>query len=346
MTWITHNWRIKAGSLLIASLLFAYVQYSRTVTRVLNIRVDRPEIPADMVLSSRIPVFMNVKVYGPRELMEFNVNEFRIVLSNPSPETGENTYRTQLSPELPEGISAVFNREVRITLEKKMIRELPVIPDLDLNLPEGFRAGYRTVTPPTFRVSGPRTAVMQMEKIRTERIFVNTLSSVYRSRALITGLPDFVKIEPGQSFDAEVSLQIVPERIRSSNDPVAEQDLVFLEEIPVRCRNDIKGITMRVLADRKVSVVIMRKPGAPVLPVTGDQFQAEVFCPVFFSNDEKRIMPWDTIMNLPVYITDKLARTDLIVLDTDPPRLSLQFEKTVVKQPDGMVQGLQEHLIR
>jgi hypothetical protein len=346
MERITRNWKIKAGSLFIASLLFWYVQYSKTVTRVINIRIEKPDVPADMVMDSRIPVFMNVKMYGPRELMEFNVNEFRIILSNPSPEAGENLYRTQLSPDLPEGINAVYNRELKVSLDKVAVRELPIIADLNVNIKEGFKAGYILTNPAVVRVKGPEKLLNTLERVRTERIMVNTSSSFFRTKALISDLPEFVAVESKQAHEVEVSARIIPEKLRTEAGTAIDQDLVFLDDIPVKCRNDIRGISMRVLSDRKVSAVILRSADSGSKPVVKEQFTAEVFCPVFYSTELKKILPWDTVMNMPVYLTDKSGRTDLVILDVEPAKLSLQFERVIVQQPTGIRQGLQEHLIR
>ena len=105
--FFTRNWKVKLGSVLIASMLFFYVQWTRNVTRVFHIRVERPDIPEDLILSSRIPSFMDVQFYGPAEEMEFNASAFRITVFSPAkPIPGKNQYKVILIPDPPGEIEA------------------------------------------------------------------------------------------------------------------------------------------------------------------------------------------------------------------------------------------------
>ena len=339
-----HNWQLKLVSLLVSLMLFWYVQYSRTTTRVLNIRVDRPEVPANLVLSSRVPSFMQVKIYGPSEMIDFNVSDFKIVLENPRPAAGENTYRSVIQPELPEGIGAVYQREVTVNLDRLMIRKLPVVPNADINLATGYRAGYMWTNPATISISGPAAVVGEMERLYTEKIAVAGSLPFYSTKVLLSPLPDFVNLASGQPFDVEVNLNVIPEQVELS---LGEESGLFqVTDIPIRCSNDVRGMTMHVLGDRKASILLTVQEETQRNRIKKDQFTATVYCPVYFDTETREILPAPTIMNVPIRVEDRLGRSDIAIIDAEPQFVSVEFEKLVIKAPSDIRRGFQEHLIR
>jgi hypothetical protein len=344
MSWwvnaITKNWKLKAGSVFVALLLFWYVQYSRTITRVMNIRVDRPEIPANLTMSSRTPSFMNVKIYGPREVMDFNVSEFRISLKNPRPEVGTNIYRAQVYPELPEGVGAVYRTELPITLDRVMVRELPVEPILDINLGPGLRPGYMWTKPRTLRVVGPEAIVSRMNRIRTDRTIVAGSRPVFSNKVLISQLPEFVALDKNQPFDVDINLRVLPDNI----DPEVDESLHLITDIPIRCSNDLRGVSMKVMDRNTVDVLVMTNDDK--INIKKEQLSAMLFCAAMLDSETQEVIPSATITNVPVFVEDRLKREGVTILDVIPPRVALEFEKSVVKTPYELRQGLKEHLIR
>ncbi len=342
-TWITYagkNWKLKAGSLFVALLLFWYVQYSKTTTRVMNIRVERPELPANLIISSRIPSYMNVKIYGPKELMDFNVSDFRISLSNPRPEVGSNIYRAQIYPELPEGVGAAYRLEIPVSLDRVLIRDLPVEPVIDMNLSQGLRPGYMWIKPVKLRVAGPRKIVSMMHKIKTDRAIAGGTLPVYTNKVMISQLPEFVTLDKNQPFDVDLSLRLLPDEI----DPETDDSMQLLTDIPIRCSNDTPGLSMSVMDGSSVDILILKDK--PELVIKREQFTGEVFCPAFYDIEDQQIKPDATILNMMVVVNDRMNRDTLSILDVIPPRVSLEFEKSVSKTPYEVRQGLKEHLIR
>lgn len=344
MSWwfnlINSNWKLKAGSIFVALLLFWYVQYSRTITRVMNIRVDRPEIPANLTISSRVPSFMNVKIYGPREVMDFNVSEFRVSLKNPRPEVGTNIYRAQIYPELPNGVGAVYRTEIPLTVDRVMVRQLPVEPILDINLPPELRPGYMWTKPRTLRVVGPEDIVSKMDRIRTDRTVVAGSLPVFSNKVLISQLPEFVSLDKNQPFDVDINLRVLPDNI----DPEIDEKLSLVTDISIRCSNDLRGVSMKVMDRNTVDILVMVSDEK--IKLKREQLMAEVFCPALVDTDTQEIIPSNTITNVPIFIQDRLNREGVTILDVIPPRVSLEFERAVTKTPYELRQGLKEHLIR
>jgi len=327
-SFIFHNWKLKTGSILFAVLLSWYAHYSRNTSRVLHIPVQSPEIPENLSLMSSVPTFLEVRFYGPRENLDLNVTNFRIVLSHPRPEAGENTYRATLLPGLPEGIEAFYKKEVPVTLDKKIIRALAVDPVFEWNLDPGTKEGYIAANPHSVLIRGPSSLLLKMDKLKTQPIKLSGATRFATFRVPLEDLPQYISLAPEQSNEIEINLRILPA------EPIPS---VTMKDVPVVCMNEIKGIN--AVKIQKVDITFEGEK-APDLALAG------VFCPVFYDASSKSLKPQSVISELPVHVLDKNGKEILSVLSVEPSKITLTFEKAVIKAPPEAQQGLKEHLIR
>ncbi|HBS03543.1 MAG TPA: hypothetical protein DEA96_01165 [Leptospiraceae bacterium] len=335
--FFTRNWKVKLGSILIASMLFFYVQWTRNVTRVFHIRVERPDIPEDLILSSRIPSFMDVQFYGPAEEMEFNASAFRITVFSPAkPIPGKNQYKAILIPDPPGQIEAKYEKDLEVTLDRSLTRELPVDPALELTASSDVGLGYVSTNPPSIKVQGPHSIVAEMDRIPTREMKINETRDIVQQKVLISELPEFVSVAPNQELEVQVRA-----RLLSLTEKEDDKETV-LEDVPVRCINDLSELNMKVLGNGTVDLRVRSEE-----PVNKNQFDVRVFCPAFFDPYNRSIKPTFIIHDLPIMATDKLNRPEVEILDVLPARVTLQFERIVPRQrPENEVQqGLQEHLM-
>lgn len=340
---LSHNWRIKVGSLIVSLLLFWYVQDARIMTRIINVRVDRPELPDTLVVSSRIPSFMKVKIYGPREMMDFTASDFRIQLTNQRPGVGEILYVASIYPVLPEGLGAEYERKVPVILDREMKRTLPVTPVLDINLASGFRKGYTFVEPGALRVRGPAAIVSWLERIRTSQLVVSGSLPIFKRKVLINSLPEFVYLDQGEPPDVDIQVNLLPDDL----DPGTDDTVEIVQNVPVVCNKHPAGISMSVDGKATVDVMVMAEDPDMLKHIKKDQFRAEVACPVYYDSDEKKIKPSEKLLGLPVFVNYRGNTNNVIVLDVMPDRLTLKFEKSAApRKPYELRKALREHLIR
>lgn len=334
--FFTRNWKVKLGSIAIASTLFFYVQWTRNVTRVFHVRVERPDIPDDLILASRIPSFMDVTFYGPAEEMEFNASAFRITIYSPAkPIPGKNQYKAILIPDPPGQIEARYDTNLEINLDRSLTRELPVDPALALAASDQVELGYVSTTPSTIKVQGPHSIVAEMDRIPTREMAIREARDIVQQKVLIADLPEFVTVAPNQDLEVQIRARLLEQ---AGN----EGEVQELEEVPVRCLNQLNELNMKVLGKGTVSLRIRSEE-----PVNKNQFDVRVFCPAFFDPYNRSIKPTFIIHDLPLMATDRLNRPEVEILDVLPPRVTLQFERIVKRQrPENEVQqGLQEHLM-
>jgi hypothetical protein len=100
---------------------------------------------------------------------------------------GERTI--QLTPEninveLPSGlkIEEIQPNKIAVKLERVEERDVPVKPETEGALPEGFEIYSRTVSPPTVRVRGPESFVRALDSISTEKISLENQRANFTAR--------------------------------------------------------------------------------------------------------------------------------------------------------------------
>ena len=307
------NAPIKLISLSLALILYIYVDYSSIIVRSVQVEVIEPELPKNLVLLRKIPPFINVKFYGTAEQMDFEISNFKIELENPNPVPGKNLYIATLKPEPPQDVKVSYANELQLFIDRLLTRELSVIPQLELALPESHELGYISINPRTVMLKGPYEALSSMTHVNTENLRITEVVEVLSRRVLIVNLPDFVNFAPNQPFQAELSINILPK---------AKDDYVIIKNVSVVCINNIPDIEMQIPGKTAVNLYISPQQKL----TTRRQFRAYVFCPVFFDKASKSLRPSFAIQNQLVFSTNRLGVENIEVLKIIPPQLSLQFK--------------------
>jgi len=327
------NWKIKLGSFAAALFLFWYVQYSRNITRELNIRVNVPEIPKEYVFSSRVPSFVTVRFRGMYDIMDFNVSDFRINLVNTNIQLGENVFEPKLVPDLPDEIQADFqDEEVVIKLDRELNRRVIVEPDYNYISDKKYRIGYRKVTPSTLMIKGPYEIVSEIVKIPTKPVVLEGDGKLLFGKSKLKELPEFVKLDEDFKNDVEVSIQFL------EKDNMDSQELQ-IDNIPIRCLNDIPGLVMKPYGSETVSVRVLSRNQV----VGAGDLRVGVYCPVFYDSVAKEIKPSYIIDDIYVIAEGKHSPFD--ILEVVPEKVNLQFEISRKAVPGAIQKGFKEHVI-
>ena len=277
-----YNWKSKLGSLILAIGLLFYVQLNQTATRDIQVRITKPRLPRNLVLASKLPAYLNVRLKGPRELMDLPVSDFRIRLSNPHPrplENKPNLFRTVLKPELPEGVIPEFTEGLEVLIEPVRERRLRVAPRVHLKLSGEQKRGYGHISPRTIRIRGPRSVVDKMEHIDTEDIFVESPGNHFYTRVFIQ-LPSFVTTAQGEPLDVEYNMSII-----KGGDLIPEGlQRVEIKDLTVKCSGGAPGgysIEPTIPLDVIVELPLEEKP--PLLKGRRRKIEARAYCKTPFN---------------------------------------------------------------
>ncbi len=312
--YLSKNLAAKAISLILALFLYAYVQYTATVTRSVQVPLIQPELPSHLVFSRKIPSFLNVKFYGRREQMDFDISNFTIKLENPHPLPGLNLYIAKIDPDPPIGIQLSYKKELQILVDRSFMRELSVIPKLQVELPREYELGYVSISPPTVLLKGPYESLSSMSHVESVELRVEDTHELLSYQVRIDELPDFVSFAPKQPFQVELSINILPKK--------AKQNYQSIPNVPIRCSNKLPGIKMRLPGKTAVDIYVNETAQTEALK----RLRALVFCPVFFDSDSKTLRPSFLIQNQPVFVVDPFGSEDAQVVKVEPATVSLQFE--------------------
>lgn len=181
---ITENLGWKLFSLLVATMLWYFVASDEIVLTSVNSPIQLRGMPADLEISSDLPSNIRLELSGPsRKLNELRPNNTVVnvdlgTLTQPSVQT---VTISASNLRLPPGVTLARSvpSQVRIELERRMQRQVPVKPQLVGQLPEGLVLRSATVDPPSIMVTGPRSFVEAVQDASTSVI---DLSQIHGSQ--------------------------------------------------------------------------------------------------------------------------------------------------------------------
>ena len=269
----TRNIYAKVGSLATAGLLFWYVQANRTITRAIQVRVVPMKLKKGLMYASKYPAYLNVKLRGPRQLMDFPVSDFKVRLYTNRQRVGKRLpFRTRLPDRLPAGVEASLAKIVRLDVDRVMTRRLPVEPVAAVDgLAPGTRIGYYWINPRFLRVRGPAETVSAMKVLRTRVIEVKGPVGMFERAIVPEGLPPFVELAPDESFEVRYHATI----IRNPTDVFVKGERhVVIDDLKTRCINGFRDYIVTTTPSVKVTLAVAPNRAAP----TARQLEGLVYC--------------------------------------------------------------------
>ncbi len=342
ISFLLLNWKTKLGSLIMAFFLFAYVQYSRNISRMIQVRVEPPGLSDEFILNGPVPAFMNVRLSGPKDLMDFPVRDLHIKLSNTrkKPSRGENTFLATLEPELPTGVSASYRVRVPVELDFVRFRRLPVVPEFELDLDGGSERGFTRVEPSSLTVRGPAEILNSMDRITTRKTKFHQQKRNVLEDTLIVDFPRYVTAAEGQPIEVKLFVRFLPAGVDAltADDPTVRR----FDQLLVKCDQVPRGVAPVTFTAVAALVRLDALRDAEKLELEG-----VVACPVFFDEKEETIRPFREIQNLPVSLVSKRG-LPFEVLRISPERIQVRFEREAAnKRPRIEVKkGFEEHIFQ
>ncbi|MBI3207665.1 MAG: hypothetical protein HYZ37_02040 [Candidatus Solibacter usitatus] len=168
------NWGLKLASVALALGLWMATVGNSGVTASVSVPVQYRNIDANLEVSSALVENVFVEMRGPAgRLNAASLQNAIVALDVSAQQTpGERTYPiTGSIVSLPPGVKFLraVPSQVRLKLEKREVRELPVLVRL-MAVPKGFRVVSQKVEPATVRVIGPASRVAAIDRIETDLI--------------------------------------------------------------------------------------------------------------------------------------------------------------------------------
>lgn len=206
---IRRNPGLKLVSLVMAVFLwYSITKTERDAERIIEVPISLRRVPETLTVVNQAVKPVTVTLRGPRTILD-NVDERRervqiglanLMLGDNRIELTEN----MLNPDLPRSLKVVrFDpQSVTIQADRRLMRRVPVKPDLAGSPALGYTVAESTVTPEMVEVTGPARLLEELKQVRTESVDLRGVSqSVERSMLLeridpsVTFVPDAVRVK-------------------------------------------------------------------------------------------------------------------------------------------------------
>lgn len=214
---ITHNWHIKILSLVLALILWIYVDSMQKRERFISVPVEVKNIPAEYIVSNGIPISVKVILKGKENrlalLDEKNVRAY-VDLENSA--KGEKMEIVRIDKNsIPQGISIkeINPRIINISIErieKKLVQVMPVITH---EPPDGYNFEDVITDPEEVLVKGPESLIKDIDTVYTKDIDIKSLT---------------------ETTVKEVGLNIKDSRITLENDTAISVKIIIKEQYVVK----------------------------------------------------------------------------------------------------------------
>ena len=217
MRMLTENLGWKLASVVIATGFWWALSGQTEVATAVPATVRYRNVPADLELSSDHVDRLFLKVRGPAARLAANsLSQTTLVLDlGNALKPGEQTFTiTNDNLTLPPGVTLVrvVPSQVRVRLERRTIKDVPVEVRFAGPPPSGYRVSRQTVEPTTVRVVGPESRLEQIETLQTDPVDLSTELANAEFRVPIV-LPDpQVRFEQAQPLaTVRVTLEKIPQ---------------------------------------------------------------------------------------------------------------------------------------
>lgn len=179
------HWPAKVISLAAATLLFFFYRYSSLEERTLSIPL-KLNLPPGLAVATPYPRYVRVTLRGNGDAISAIPDEDISVSGDLSRFDSEGQYRVPLrltrsgsALKVTPLIARVEPSELRLLLEKEMVKSVQVLPVIKGLPAHGFEMAQYGITPNAVEVSGPRSAIQALDRVNTEPVDVTGASGSF-----------------------------------------------------------------------------------------------------------------------------------------------------------------------
>jgi len=174
--WITNNWLLKLMSLLLATLVWAAVSNQTSSEIGLEVPLEYRNIPAHMEITGDMTNTVQVRLRGSAQVVKgITARDIATTVDLSQMKVGE-----KVVPLSPHNVQAPFGADVirvnpssvRFTLERTLLKSVPIVPTIVGDPADGFQFGPILISPSAVEVEGPESRVNTLSSIATTPIHV------------------------------------------------------------------------------------------------------------------------------------------------------------------------------
>lgn len=208
------NGRLTLMSLGVAFLVFIVSRQPDRDIMLVGVPLEFTNIPAGLEISSEVPSAVNLRLRGPRDLVQgITANELEVKADLSSKTAGERVIQLKETDVLhPDKVQVrrIEPGKVELKLEPTLRKTVSVEPQFEGTLADGFeRLGVR-LEPSTVEIEGPESRVASVTKIFTETIQLSGRQSSFQIQIDLETSREHVRLS--RAGLVQVSIEIGPKK--------------------------------------------------------------------------------------------------------------------------------------
>ncbi len=303
----------KLASILLAVILWAYISSAKSGEVKFKLPVNFSGLEENYIVSKISHKYVVVEITGNKDDLK-NINskniKLQVDLANAEADDYKSYKITYQKIDFTDDFKVeLYPEEVKILIEKKVTRNVRVIPRFSGQTGKGFMIGKIRVNPEYIKVTGSVSVIKNISSVYTERISVDERNTSFRQD---------VKIEKVNEEDIEYSLAKVNAIV-----PVVNFSEKTTLEIPVIMRNKKKGYKYLFNADKvKISIIIPDNKD-----ISEDSFSAYIDGDEIEVNNEEFIKKSRVEVVANVYVRGDSSEIENLILSTTPDSVEIVVTK-------------------
>lgn len=171
---VRENGRLTLMSLGVAFLLFIVSRQPDRDILLVGVPLEFTNIPAGLEISSEVPAAVNLRLRGPRDMVQgMTANELEVKADLSNKTVGERVIQLKAADVLhPDKVQVrrIEPEKVELKLEPTHRKIVSIEPQFDGNPAEGFERISTRLEPQTIEIEGPESRVANVTKLYTETI--------------------------------------------------------------------------------------------------------------------------------------------------------------------------------
>ena len=249
---LLHNAGLKLGSLILAVLLWVFLQGEEQLEAFVQVSVNLRNRPENLIVTNSVPERITLSVRGRKSevvrLQDAPPEAFKVDLRELK--KGDNLFRLHPSNfvDLPKSItvSQIIPPSFNVVLDEKVRKSLPVEVNFSGKLENGFKVVRTTVIPEVVTVVGSAAEINQLRQVMTARIELDGIrKSFTQTYPLLLNASSRLWLEKVAEVEVDVKIK---ESIISQ----------IIEDIEIRVQGNIGEHTLK---PDKASMVVQCPAG-------------------------------------------------------------------------------------
>jgi YbbR domain-containing protein len=208
---IVQNWHIKLLSVVLAGILWVYVNSIQEAERFLSVPIEIKNISENYLVSNELPEFAQLVLRGREEYLSLiNEGEVTAYIDLEQNSVGEARKIVKVDRrEIPRGVSIkeIVPRLIDVRLEEAFRKKVKVVPVIVADLPEGYSFVDFSVDPETVEIQGPESILQNTSAVYTEEINIRSLTETTVIDASLEIERDKLTLVDEQSVNVKITIK-------------------------------------------------------------------------------------------------------------------------------------------